>query len=113
MRNNLKNIIRFILPCIFISYMVGISFFMHTHIVNGVTIVHSHPYDSDIAHDHNTSEVELIHSLNSATFTDNIIDNDFGIPFFRLLSILDNFQIISEIPVIAAGNIIPRAPPVV
>ncbi len=32
------------LPVLFISYMAGITLFTHSHVVNGVTIVHSHPF---------------------------------------------------------------------
>ncbi len=33
-----------VLLSLFISYMLMISCFTHTHVVNGVTIAHSHPY---------------------------------------------------------------------
>lgn len=40
----LRNIfIHCFLPLLFIWYISGISLFPHTHIVDGVTIVHSHP----------------------------------------------------------------------
>ena len=34
---------KWFLPVLFISYMAGITLFTHSHVVNGVTIVHSHP----------------------------------------------------------------------
>lgn len=36
--------IRILFLAIFFSYFAGISFFNHTHVVNGITIVHSHFY---------------------------------------------------------------------
>lgn len=33
-----------VLMSLFVSYMLMISCFTHTHVVNGVTIAHSHPY---------------------------------------------------------------------
>lgn len=60
---------KIILPIIFIFYAVSVSFFVHTHIENGVTIVHSHPYsttdDGDVDHSHTRSEIQLIHNLNT------------------------------------------------
>ena len=35
---------KWFLPVLFISYMAGITLFTHSHVVNGVTIVHSHPF---------------------------------------------------------------------
>ena len=47
-RNELKrlllNITRYFLPILFVSYLVSLTFFAHVHVVNGVTIVHSHPF---------------------------------------------------------------------
>ena len=43
---------------------------MHSHVVNGVTIVHSHPYSPKNAHHGHTSvEFDLIHLLNHFTST--------------------------------------------
>ncbi|OUN69018.1 hypothetical protein B5G10_12025 [Barnesiella sp. An55] len=58
---------RFFLPILFISYIGCISLFTHTHVVNGVTIVHSHPYKSDAHHSHTATEFQLIHVLSHLT----------------------------------------------
>ncbi len=113
MKGKLLDILKFILPCIFISYMAGISFFMHTHIINGVTIVHSHPFDKDVTHEHNTSEIELIHSFNSSALTDDITDSYFEGFYPQILSVFDNFIAISEIPLIIIRVTSLRAPPVI
>ena len=48
------NIMRCFLPVLFVSYLVSITFFAHIHVVNGVTIVHSHPFKKGAAHKHST-----------------------------------------------------------
>lgn len=52
---------------LFVGYMGNLSFFMHSHVINGVTIVHSHPFAQDSDHEHSTSELQLIHQLNTFT----------------------------------------------
>ncbi|NDV65123.1 hypothetical protein [Bacteroides sp. 224] len=56
-------ILRCLLPVLFISYLAGITLFTHSHVVNGVTIVHSHPFNEDAEHSHSTTEFQLIHLL--------------------------------------------------
>ena len=58
------NIMKWLLPVLFISYMAGITLFTHSHVVNGVTIVHSHPFKKGAEHSHTTVEFQLIHFLN-------------------------------------------------
>ncbi|HEY3391028.1 MAG TPA: hypothetical protein VGK38_15725 [Prolixibacteraceae bacterium] len=38
---------RLLLLFLFLGYYGSITFFTHSHIINGVTIVHSHPFNSD------------------------------------------------------------------
>lgn len=56
---------------LFISYMAGITLFTHSHVVNGVTIVHSHPFKKGGEHSHTTVEFQLIHILDHTLVTDN------------------------------------------
>ena len=49
------------------SYLVSFTFFAHVHVVNGVTIVHSHPFKKGAAHKHSTVELLLIHFLSHLT----------------------------------------------
>jgi len=71
-----KAALRIILPVIFIAYACSVTFFTHTHIVNGVTIVHSHPFLTDENgnpdHDHTPAEIQLIHTL-STFFSTGIV----------------------------------------
>jgi hypothetical protein len=49
---------KWFLPVLFISYMAGITLFTHSHVVNGVTIVHSHPFKKGGEHSHTTVPVD-------------------------------------------------------
>lgn len=61
--------VRVILLMIYIGYACSITFFTHTHIINGVTIVHSHPFQKDSegkpSHSHTGAELQLIQKLSS------------------------------------------------
>lgn len=65
--DKMRRMIKIALPVLFIVYASCITFFTHTHIVNGVTIVHSHPYATDDKgnpnHEHTGVEIQLIHTL--------------------------------------------------
>lgn len=67
MKRLLLNITRYFLPILFVSYLVSFTFFAHVHVVNGVTIVHSHPFKKGAAHKHSTVELLLIHFLSHLT----------------------------------------------
>lgn len=60
-----RQIISNLLFVVFVFYYANICFFNHTHIINGVTIVHSHLYSK--AHmqmgTHSDSELTLISTL--------------------------------------------------
>lgn len=49
---------KFFLPLLFLTYWGGISLFNHSHVVNGVIIVHSHPFKAN--HQHTPDQVETI-----------------------------------------------------
>ncbi|MBU3813205.1 MAG: hypothetical protein H9791_01670 [Candidatus Bacteroides intestinipullorum] len=61
----LRRIIKFALPLIFILYWGGITLFTHTHVVNGVIMVHSHPFKTN--HQHSQAEAETILILDHYT----------------------------------------------
>lgn len=59
---------KYFLLILFVGYCASITLFTHTHIVNGVTIVHSHPYNpfsnnKPVNHQHSEQEFILIHLL--------------------------------------------------
>ncbi len=75
--NKVTYLMKFILPIIFINYFISISMFTHTHVVNGVTIVHSHPYAADDngtpTHSHTGAEIQLIHTLSTFYSTATVV----------------------------------------
>lgn len=40
----LRRIMKYFLPLLFLTYWGGVTLFTHSHVVNGVIIVHSHPF---------------------------------------------------------------------
>ena len=62
-RENVNKLIHLFLLALFLSYYGSITFFSHYHVVNGVTIVHSHFFcghaDTDGKADHTHSPKEL------------------------------------------------------
>ncbi|MBQ2421534.1 MAG: hypothetical protein II285_00975 [Flavobacteriales bacterium] len=69
----IKKITAWIFLGAFCLNFIGASLFVHTHIINGVRIVHSHFYDGDGTadapfHTHSEREITLIHHLSSLDF---------------------------------------------
>lgn len=58
--NNFRTIGRYLLLTIFVLYTTSITLFTHVHVVDGVSIVHSHFYNF---WDDNTSEVGILKIL--------------------------------------------------
>lgn len=83
----LLNITRYFLPILFVSYLVSFTFFAHVHVVNGVTIVHSHPFKKGAAHKHSTVELQLIHFLSHLT-ADGAAVVFCSFPFYSFLIML-------------------------
>ncbi|MDH8701131.1 hypothetical protein M2138_000470 [Dysgonomonadaceae bacterium PH5-43] len=56
----------------FAYYIASVSFFSHSHVINCVTIVHSHPFAKDSegnpTHQHTGTELQLIEHLSSIVF---------------------------------------------
>ena len=62
MKGNRKNLLAALLPFVFLWYIGCISLTPHMHIVDGVSIVHSHPASAE-GHQHSAEEaigIELI-----------------------------------------------------
>lgn len=93
MKQGYLKIMRWFLPVLFISYMAGITLFTHSHVVNGVTIVHSHPFKKDSPHSHTTVEFQLIHLLSHVATTGAGI-------FFSLFSV---YCLSALYPFVASG----------
>ncbi|MDR0843948.1 MAG: hypothetical protein LBN71_01915 [Tannerella sp.] len=64
-----------VLLMIFMSYYVNISFFYHYHIINGVTIVHSHIYAGQHSETgtHTANELTLISGLSTLLVSEPVL----------------------------------------
>ncbi len=95
-RSNIARIYRriasFFLIILFCGYLGSITFFPHTHIVDGITVVHSHPYKSlpgsnPVDHNHSKNGFLLIQFISSFITTAPVLF--FGVvvtrEFFRRL----------------------------
>jgi len=81
-----KRITGYFLLIIFCGYFASVTFFSHTHIVDGVTIVHSHPYKSHSGnipfnHNHSKEGFILIHLMSNFITTTTVIF--IGVVIFR------------------------------
>ncbi len=77
-----------LLLILFLGYYSSITFFTHSHIINGVAIVHSHPFNSDKRGDsstapHNSKELVIIQLLSE--FFTTFFAFSFAILLFRAL----------------------------
>ena len=110
-----RKYLKVLLPSLFIAYLGCLIAFTHVHIVNGVTIVHSHPYqktgDGHPDHEHNYAEFQLLHQLSTLQIA--------GIAFIAILlaALFAYVHILSFAPVYPdyiipfRGKIALRAPP--
>jgi hypothetical protein len=76
----------FLLLFIFCGYFGSTTFFPHTHIVDGVQVVHSHPYkshkgDTPVNHNHSKQDYILIQFISNLIISSPIIFS--GIPLLR------------------------------
>lgn len=66
MKDKMRKYMKWILPVIFIGYFSIVSLFEHTHIVDGVIVVHSHPYKTlpdGAAHHHPVTQLQFFYFL--------------------------------------------------
>lgn len=97
---------------LFIAYMGGISFFTHSHIVNGVTIVHSHPFKTDSGHEHTTAEFELMAHLNHIDLTAFLGIGFLFTAFLIVVGVVKSCEPPTSCLKSISLPVIPRAPPV-
>lgn len=69
-RENTNKLLHLFLLALFLCYYGNITFFSHFHVVNGVTIVHSHAFcghnpDGSAKHTHTAREITLIAQLST------------------------------------------------
>lgn len=73
--NKALRIVSALLLTLFLSYQAGISFFTHTHTINGVVIVHSHPYTGD-SHIHSDAQIYALSQI-STFYGEEAIDHSY------------------------------------
>ncbi len=105
----LRRIIKFILPLIFILYWGGVTLFTHSHVVNGVIIVHSHPFKAH--HQHTQAEVETIFFLDHYATPCIPVLEPAVLYFCLLLGVLAIPRTVRLCLLQARGGIRLRAPP--
>jgi hypothetical protein len=81
-----RKLLGYFLLIFFCGYLGSITFFPHTHIIDGITVVHSHPYKSNpesnqVNHDHSKNGFLLIQFVTNFIATASIIF--FGIAIIR------------------------------
>lgn len=72
----LRLFIKSFLLLLFMNYMASVSFFTHSHVVNGVTIIHSHPYplnEKGADHQHTGTQLQLIGLLSTFYVVGSIV----------------------------------------
>jgi hypothetical protein len=97
---------------IFTTYYVDITFFQHSHIMNGVTIVHSHFHGK--AHTqsgaHSVNELTLISTLSDFQ-SEQMAEVCIAISFLILLSTVGGAIPADDIRLRPSFHILLRAPP--
>lgn len=111
MKKHLTPVLRFFLPLIFIAYLGGITLFTHSHVVNGVIIVHSHPFKGE--HRHTEVELETIFFLSAFAAPDGLF-TPFTVSAVLLLLCVSAVPATERIKLVkAVDGVYLRAPPAV
>lgn len=102
---------RFFFPILFILHLGGITLFNHSHVVNGVVIVHSHPYSGE--HNHTEKAIETIFFLSEVVSLDGLQSAGIDLPRVFMTGEMI-FPVLPEIVRTVMHEVLSlRAPPVV
>lgn len=97
------------LAILFASYYVTTALFAHVHVVNGVILVHSHPFTK--SHSHNAGQALALHFL-SSFYSLEAGQTDIELPnLYVLCSLAERLEISPVVSSYAAGIYL-RAPPI-
>lgn len=66
---NIRNAIALFMLALFVSYKAGITMFTHAHFINGVMIVHSHPFSSDSNHKHSDGQLLVLAQMQTTQYS--------------------------------------------
>ena len=61
------------LIALFVSYYASSAFFIHTHVIDGKTVTHSHPYLPSGHHTHSNAAFYLIQYLNQIVLVGGLL----------------------------------------
>lgn len=107
---------KWFLPLLFVAYYGIVTLFVHVHIEEGTTIVHSHPFhqtaDGTCHHHASASEIQLFHVLSTITVSDGAV-HPLQLHFFAtpLATVIDP-QVYPDHLIAVTGPYLLRAPPV-
>lgn len=76
MRKGNRHIVKkWVLLVLFSSYVAGISLFTHTHVINRITYIHSHPFKKGekTQHSHTEKQLFLLDSFFHTQITSDVI----------------------------------------
>ena len=113
---SINKLMRYLLLILFLGYYGSITLFPHEHIIEGVSIVHSHPYkscsgSSPVEHQHSKNQFVILQFISD--FIAVIILVFYGVPKIRKI-VNTVFLILDEnVPVtipLFCNNLL-RAPP--
>lgn len=112
-----KSSIKFLLLSLFLWYYGCITLFNHTHIINGVTIVHSHPTSpfgdtKGNGHSHTSTQIVLISELSNFLTTAIVISSllaDYGLGKGVVVDLERNLQLSKRLNIFEINK---RGPPV-
>lgn len=89
--SRIRNVIAASLMMLFVTYYVNATMFWHSHIINGVTIVHSHIHGAEHTTlpdgGHSSKEVTLISLCSALQYLDDCQPLNYAGPVFVLLAI--------------------------
>jgi hypothetical protein len=110
-----RNLLGYFLLILFCGYLISTTFFRHNHIVNGVIIVHSHPYKSQpesdpVNHNHSNNGFLLIQFISNFIATAPILFFGYAIirDFLNLRLLIQDENLIINLSHYSDNR--PRAP---
>lgn len=117
MKDKYRKYLRIALPALFIAYLGCLIAFTHVHIVNGVTIVHSHPYsktdDGRADHDHSYAQFQLLHQLSTVQIGGALLVSILLAAFLSVLYKLSCNPVSPDYLIPIQGKPSLRAPPMI
>lgn len=117
MKEIYRTYLQIALPALFIAYLGCLIAFTHVHIVNGVTIVHSHPYsktdDGRPDHDHSYAQFQLLHQLSTVQIGGALLVSILLAAFLSVLYKLSCNPVYPDYLLPVKGKLSLRAPPMI